>query len=91
MNSKYSEYFSSVALIKATKNGFLVGGTDGKLAFFKYEDFEKEEDDIWPTNAQMDYAKSNLGCPLACFFIGDTAWVCGHYGLICWNTVVCKL
>ncbi|CAL6017504.1 WD40_domain-containing protein [Hexamita inflata] len=89
-NGKISNYFATVAMLHKSATGLLAGGSDQRICYFKDEDFNKDEEDIWPSNSQMDYSKSAIGRARCCQFVGDIAYVGGDAGMLSWDITVCK-
>ena len=89
-NKHSSEYFVSVVFLKIVGDRMLAGGSEGRLCCFKLSDFERDEEDIWPWNAQMDYSKSAIARPRCGLIKGDIAYVGGDLGLLEWDLTVTK-
>lgn len=93
-NGHSSEYFvavSHLSVLSARSGGVLAGGSDGRLCWFSFADFDKNEEDIWPTNAQMDFSKSSIGRARAAVAVGENeVLVGGDLGMLVWDVSVTK-
>ena len=93
-NGHSSEYFvavSHLSVLSARGGGVLAGGSDGRLCWFSFADFDKNEEDIWPTNAQMDFSKSSIGRARAAVAVSENeVLVGGDFGMLVWDVSVTK-